>query len=792
MTMNLEERGRQALNNGDYQEAVNIFKRYLEKRRDLRGLLGLARAYDKLGEPKIARWAYYQALSLDAGNPEALEAVKKLEQNVRQTPPLSPGSVCRSGKEYFEVLREGRWTKIFFKAVNIGLGLPGYFPGEFAIGRHTYGKWFRQIAQLGANAVRIYTIHPPSFYEAFRQFNESDGRLYLFQGIWAELPEGDDFNGGPYLLAVQENIRQAVDVVYGTARIPERPGHASGDYACDVSRYTAGFIFGREWESCAVRGFNESLNRKTADYRGAYLEVRNGTPFETWLAKTCDFLQSYEQGRYGLTHPVSAINWPTLDPIEHPSELFFSKAGGTCSENEDMETVDFGKIRARSGSGIFATYHVYPYYPDFMNNDYAREENPYRAYLQVLRRHHSRQPVLIAEFGVPSSRDASHWQKNGWNHGGHSEARQGEINGLLMKTIHETGMAGGVLFSWFDEWFKRNWVFFPYEIPGDRKPFWYNIQDAEQNYGLLAAYPGYPGKMVTLSGRREDWSSATVLYRKKETPPSRSLHDGFDGARSLVTLKGQHDEGFLYLLLETAGPVDFSRAHYLVGLGTGDPEGEFLLPFRTKLRSPVGLTFLIHLSGEAGSRILVSQSYDKYLNSEKGTIKPVTSDQGAWVVMQNRTNFRRSSRDKKTYYPARVFSMSHLTYGSLDPGNPRFHSLGDFFVQGNMIELRIPWGLINVADPSSRRVLWMDGNEKTRRIRGIDILAATYRPEPGYLYAAETGEKDNIADSLPGVHARDAVRTYTWDEYTTPVYHTFLKESYHRYRKVLSAIPESV
>jgi hypothetical protein len=563
-----------------------------------------------------------------------------------------------------------------------------------------------------------------------------------------------------------------------------------------------GFILGREWESCAVKGFNESRGRRSSDYQGAFLQVSEGTPFEVWLTKTCDFLQSYEYEKYGLCHPVSAVNWPTLDPLAHPSESSYEEElllegmttpPATCNENEDMESLDFSKITSLKGGGVFATYHVYPYYPDFMNNDYTKAKNPYLTYLQVLKKHHGRQPVLIAEFGVPSSRDASHWQKNGWHHGGHSEAQQGMINGLLMQSIHSAGMAGGALFSWFDEWFKRSWVFSPYEIPAERKPIWFNIQDAEENYGLLAAYPGYPGKRVTLSGRKKEWKAATVLYEKKGQPtPSHPFHDSFDDGRTLVRLTAQHDEGFLYIMLETAGKIDFSQAHYCIGLGTCSPEaGEILLPFKTRLRCPVSLTFLIHMAGQSNSRILVCQSYDKYLNLEKGEIKPITSDQGAWVMMQNKTNSRRTSKDTKTFYPSRVFSMSYLKYGSLDPKNPDFNSLSDFFMGQNMLELRIPWGLINITDPSSRSVLWMDKEGKSRKTKGINILAVSYKPEKGFLFAEKTGQNHNITDSLPEHMTADSIRAFAWEEYDTPLYHTYLKESYGIYKKVLNTIPET-
>ncbi len=790
--------GHQALERGDYQEAVNIFMRGLEQTRDAEGLLGLAAAYKGLGEPDRARWAVNQVLALDAHHAKAIKALEELERDTGPRPPKKPGSLWRTGENHFELNHHGRWSKVFLKAINIGLGLPGFFPGEYAIGKKTYHTWFQQIAELGVNAIRIYTVHPPSFYEAFRQFNESGARLFLFQGIWAELPEGYNFDDHRYVQTIQESIKRAVDVIYGNARIPEEPGLASGHFDVDVSRYTAGFIFGREWESCAVKGFNELLGRKLTNYEGAFLRMRDGSPFELWLTKTCDFLQSYEQEIYHASHPVSAVNWATLDPLVHPSESTYEEElilqgmnipKAMCSENEDVESVDFAKITSRQGGGIFATYHVYPYYPDFLNNDYISEENPYLAYLRALKGHHGSQPVLIAEFGVPSSRDVSHWQKNGWHHGGHTEAQQGAINGKLMQSIHEAGMAGGVLFSWFDEWFKRSWVFSSFEIPGERKPCWYNIQDAEENYGLLAAYPGYPGKRVTLSGRSEEWSSATVLCEKTETEQCHAFQDGFDYSRTLVRLMAQHDEGFLYLMIETKGPIDFSRAHYVVGLDTCCLDaGETLLPFKTNVQCPIGLKFLIHLAGETASRILVCKSYDKYFNRGGAKIRAVASDQGSWVMMLNKTNTRRISKDKKTYYPSHVFSMSSLRCGSLDPKSSRYNSLSDFSVHENKLELRIPWGLINFTDPSSRRVLWVDKDGETRKTEGVRVLAASYKPVPGFPYAVATGGKQNITDSLPRRMTREAIPLYTWEEYTTPLYHTYLKESYGIYKNFLSKI----
>ena len=802
--MNIVDLGFLAVKKGDYQEAVNIFKRALDKQKEADAFFGFGVAHFHLGDLPTARWAFTQSLELKPENKEAQEFLGTIDKMRIVIPPPSRRSRFRAGKEYLEI-HDGTWKKFFIKGVNIGVGLPGYFPGEFAVKQGTYLKWFNQISELGANTVRVYTILPPDFYEALYRFNTSGKRLYLFQEIWTELPEDNNFDGKGFKQGFLAEIRDAVDVIFGNKVLPERPGRAHGNFTCDVSPYVMGFIIGREWESCAVKGFDESRGRKMSNYEGRFLRIRKGTPFEVWVTEVCDFLQRYEHEQYGVSHPVTAVNWPTLDPISHPSESTYEdeyrlqglrpkRNAGICIDVhiEDTESFDPAKIVAVRGNGFFALYHVYPYYPDFMNNDYRDQENTYFAYLSMLKKHHGRQPVLIGEFGVPSSRDSAHWHRGGWHHGGHSDKEQGEINGKLMKTIHATGMAGGILFSWFDEWFKRNGLFLPEELPADRKPLWYNFQDPEENYGLLATYPGYPTKKVKLVAEAQDWLGAVPLYEKKDDTMAFRFHDRFDEARRLVRFSAQHDEGFLYLLLETAGSIDFSHSNFLIGLDTCSADvGERLLPFGLNLTSPVGLTFLVHLAGKESSRILVSAAYDKYLNDNKGPLRPEASNQGAWVMMLNETNIRRISKDGKHYFPAHVFTMSRLRFGSLDVKSRDYHSLADFFFLDNRIELRIPWGLLNVTDPSAKMVLWMENGSVTRQTTGTRVIAISYKPGEGKLAASRTGKTSNYTDSLPAALDSKHIKTYAWDGWNTPIYHTFLKESYYRYKQILQTIPEA-
>lgn len=796
--MELNRLGFLAIENGDCQEALNIFRKALAGGRQAESYVGLGVASFRLEDYSTARWAFSKCLEIAPGNWQAAEYLGKIREKSSIKPGVGRrGSYVRAGDDGLEIYRGGVWRKFFVKGINLGLALPGYFPGEFPVQKGTYLKWFGQIADLGINTIRIYTVHPPCFYEALAEFNHERTRLWLVQGIWAELPEDGDFRGAAYMEYVKDNILQAVDAVLGSAELQEKPGYAHGRYVSDVSAFTAAFVFGREWEPLPVSRFNSLRRGEKTACDGEFIRLDWGSPFAVWVAEMCDVLQSYEYGRYKISHPVSVINWPTLDPLSHPSES--NQEGGALVQGkklaaggEDLVSLDTAGIRAVKGNGFFSTYHVYPYYPDFMNYEYLDSENPYLAYLRAIKRHHGRQPVLIAEFGVPSSREITHWQKNGWYHGGHDERRQGEINGLMMETIREAGMAGGVLFSWFDEWFKRNWLFLPYELPPDRKPFWFNLQDAEENYGLLGAYPGYPSRKVSLSCLEREWRGASVLYEKGPgSPMVFRFNDGHDGGRAFRKLLVTHDEGFLYIRVEMQGDIDFSQCHYMLGFDTCAPEsGEFLLPCRTNTASPTGLKFIVQLAGKEKSRILVCGGYDKYLNADKGEIFPRASREGAWVPMFNRTNNRRLSRDGKTFFPARVFPVSSLRFGSLDGRSDVHDSLADFICRSNVIELRIPWGLLNFADPSSMSVLWLDKTGRTRTSDGIRIIAVSYKPERGRLSAAATGAEKNITDSLPERLLPEKVRKYAWEPWDVPVYHTYLKAGCDHYGKILKGIPD--
>jgi hypothetical protein len=65
----------------------------------------------------------------------------------------------------------------FLPGVNVGGTVPGRSPGE--IGQLTaeqYGRWFRFAGEVGIRVLRVYTIHPPAFYDELAAYNRSHRR----------------------------------------------------------------------------------------------------------------------------------------------------------------------------------------------------------------------------------------------------------------------------------------------------------------------------------------------------------------------------------------------------------------------------------------------------------------------------------------------------------------------------------------------------------------------------------------------------------------------------------------
>ena len=695
---------------------------------------------------------------------------------------FSPDRSFRVSEAGFEADDGEGFEPIDVTGVNLGMGIPGHFPGEAAIDRETYDRWLRGIGELNANAIRVYTVHPPAFYRALAAYNRGrSDPIYLFHGTWiAERALEAADSAFELTTAFERDLKTVVDVVHGNANVPARPGEASGAFTADISDYVAGYITGIEWNPEAVIRTNE--REPAGGYDGDYIDCVVERPFERWLATTLDTLVAHETETYGEQWPVSFTNWPTTDPLEHPYEPF---------RLEDAVSIDPNGIDGTDGfgGGTFASYHVYPYYPDFLNHtpsyieyeDHRGEPNSYAGYLNELI-DATRDPLVVAEFGVPTSRGSAHNHVHGRDQGRHTEREQGEIVAAMYEDIAEAGAAGALLFTWQDEWFKRTWNLEHRSDP-DRRPFWSNVQTPEQRFGLVSFDPSGD---VALDGSEDGWVDAD---RHGPSSPPRRISDGYDAGRELTGLSITHDEAYLYLRIEFADlgtHADWDRLNAVIALNHSD-RGNETLPLGTDAR--IGSAdFLVHLAGPAGSSVRVDPRYDAFAHRH-GTAAGLDMqlyrerNSGRFVPVRMVLNRGYTVPATGEEIPFEAFETGELRYGTGNPESPDYDSLSDVHVSAaaDTVELRLPWAVLNVSDPSQRRALGDPrGGEipVDRPFDAIDIAAATYRPDTDGMARTVPGET-NFTHTVPGREgARLRTVSYSWPTWNEPGYRERRKRSY--------------
>jgi hypothetical protein len=707
---------------------------------------------------------------------------------------------ARAIRDFLEVRGpDGSYVPIFVKGVNLGAALPGKYPTEFPREVSLYLSWLETMAGLGANAVRIYTLLPPEFYRALATHNALAGtrKLWLIQGVWAELPEGNDFDDRGYIEEFTSEIERVIDAVHGDLVTPPRPGHASGIYEVDASSSLLAYIVGREWEPFAVKAFDAAHVRGV--FVGDFFKAENVPAMEMWVARMCNHAAAYEARRFRTLHPLTFANWPTLDPLRHDTEsnrdeedawrakygIPFPEAFRDVPWENDAVSLDATKIvpTAAMAAGFFAAYHIYPNYPDFLNLEagYARGPTRYAAYLEELKRYHGHQPMMVAEFGISTSRGVAHVQPEGWDHGGHDERRQGELVAQMMNTIHEKGYAGGILFEYMDEWFKGTWSATPLEIPWDRRRLWFDAQSPEQSYGVIANRPSAP---IRVDGDPSDWAGAPYLHR---TGGQRG------GWGSLRELRVTSDEGYVYLLLRTAGGSrgpDWDTVSFRLAIDTYDASrGATRLPAPGAATIASGAEFLVDIAGPGASFITVEAPYEPYAVIDSGpVVSPLvaTAATTEFVHLTFESNRERIGRDG-TRYPAIRVDRGALRFGSLDPTASDFDTRTDIAVgeESGTIELRLPWTLLNVTDPSSRRVL----HQEAPHDPPLDTIATD-----GFrIYAFAIDAKSSGHKPLSRLPAAGGVApNYAWEPWEAPRFRTEPKAGVGAIRDALSAIPDRI
>ncbi len=675
-------------------------------------------------------------------------------------------------------------------------------------------RWIQAAADLGVNTIRIYTVQKPEFYEELRRYNllNPEQPIFLLQGAWIKEPEGPepDYLSEESDTWFKDELTKAVDVTYGDRTIPwgtpERPmnyGRAFGTYTADVSPWLLGWLVGREIEPLTM-DISEAKHPEVTEYIGRYMSIVDGGPMETWITEHLDYLLQYEKEHHGRLHTIGFSNWPTLDPIHHFTEPAFP------TSVEDTWSVDMTKVIIDEEAyswGMFMSFHAYPYYPNFIiyQTDYQVDDgegiNGYIAYLEDLERYYADYPVIISEIGIPSSQGNAHTTISGLNHGGFDEVGQGKAVNRTLRNVVDAGLDGYCIFSMVDEWFKAAWVVDRIEVPAGRRRMWHNPMSPEQNFGLIALRAGPEGSYHWIDGLDDDWASGEI-DRAADPSSVRVPTDEQDPARNIVEVEVSHDEAYLHVLLRLQdldpdgnGRVEWDRVDYVLAFDVIDPErGDGRLDPEGRLQVERRVEFQMIIDSEQEVWMMVDKPFDLFgqwhgVREDWQRYRTVRNDDGIFHLMRTITNWE-YVYDGKALGPILVDEI-----GRVPTGHESERSTTDFWydVGSNTIEVRVPWSLLQVTDPSQRFVV--DDHESGQRTPevsttdGIAVMAASLSGS-GEAEQAVADTLPRAAEVGPGQYKipAEGVAFHTWDGWEEPTHHEYRKASFDIVRQ---GIPEA-
>jgi len=163
----------------------------------------------------------------------------------------------------------------------------------------------------------------------------------------------------------------------------------------------------------------------------------------------------------------------------------------------------------------------------------------------------------------------------------------------------------------------------------------------------------------------------------------------------------------------------------------------------------------------------MDKSYGILVDGLMRPLVSVSNKDGVFVMPMTKSNRERIGRDG-TFYPAHTQEIGWLRFGTQDRDSLKFDSLSEWNGGNGFIEARIPWGLLNVSDPSSKSIVstlagLRQGPDGTPLTDGMRFLLAEYSGDP----------------------------LFTWDNWEEPTWHAVRKKSFAIYQQALLKIQEA-
>ena len=660
-------------------------------------------------------------------------------------------------KKDIYIAKNQKWEKVNLVGVNLDNTKPGTFPLENNVSEEEFLRWIGYIYDMGANCIKVPNLMGETFYSALQKFNENKKEpMYLIQGIYFDetyLNNGYDPQSIDTKATFNTNVKLIIDSVHGNPYNYNKPDILQ-HYKFDVSDYIIGYTLGIDFAKHDLI-YTEIMNENNI-FRGDYLyTTSNASSFEAYLASVGEYLIDYEYKTYKKQSLIGFIGSTSrhitsgkVNPIDM-SILSEDEDDDKYKDYVDPENI---KSKGRLKTGIYASYNVYPSYTE------VREyENNLDEYFKKINGYHS-MPVIIGEYGIPSSRSGGDFNIASDTMGVINEKEQGEALVSILKSINEANMAGSFIAQFQDGWHASSSNTKDLKIL-DKSAYWSDAQTYSQSFGIMAFDPGKKQSICYPDDSIDEWNDDDIINENNS-----------------MSLSMKRDERYLYFMVKAA--EDFTDKEIYIDLDITPNSG-------TKKSSQYNLEFddevdfIININGRENSAIKVHEYYnrfnfdkDKKANKARPDLISKTKDMDVFSDINIQIRPKMYNEMTEQFEEEVIYETGKLIHGNANPNSDEFNSVSDFYRGNDYVEIRIPWGLLNFTDPTIKQI--QDDFYEIYHMKSIMI------------------NNINVGVTIKDIENNEAIRLssgeYNLDGWIKPTYNERLKQSYYILKKELKRL----
>ncbi|MEG2788228.1 MAG: hypothetical protein RR942_10435 [Romboutsia sp.] len=649
------------------------------------------------------------------------------------------------GKDIY-IAKDNKWEKLDIVGVDLNSTKPGAFPSENKVSEEEYLRWINYIYDMGTNCIKVPNLMSENFYKALYKFNKDKKQpIYLMQGIYFDeklLKNGQNPEGKTPTEKFKNNMKLIVDSVHGNPYNFDKPDILQV-YKTDVSKYVIGYSLGIEFAKHDLI-YAEIMNSKKA-YDGKYMYTNeDASSFESYMAKMGDYISGYELDTYKKQSLISFIATFPYSIVNN------TKPQVEKDKMKDYIDVENIKAKKKLKTGIIASYNIYPSFIELKEYQQNIDE-----YFKKINNHY-KIPVIIGEMGIPSSRAGGDFNKD-INKGYINEKEQGQELVNVYKAIKASGIAGCFIFEFQDSWDASAWNTKESKIL-DRSAYWSDAQTYSQSFGLMAFEPGKSEATPYPDDSLNDWKDENIINQNKD-----------------LSLSVKSDEKYLYFMLKSSKKLDLKKDEMYIDLDITPKSGaNKSTQYNLAFDNPVD--FIIKINDNDNSMVSVHEYYNRFdfyenkiMYEKRPDLMKNTSDMDYFSPIYIDTRPKMYSNSSDTTLEKLSYETGKLVKGNANPNSKDFNSVADYYIGENYVEVRIPWGLLNFMDPSTKQIQ--------------DDFYKEFKTKPLMINDIKVGvtvkEGDKTINRLNS-------NTYNLEGWDLPNYHERLKQSYYIVKDELS------